>query len=584
MKERPLRKLSRAPDRFTFEPGQKYVLSCRLFLRLLGLLYLFAFISFWVQVEGLIGNRGILPAGPFLDYVWRQIGAVALWRLPTLGWAASEDGALHIFCALGVIAALAALAGVGGKLSFAAAWALYLSLTNVGQIFMGYQWDGLLLEMGLLAIGLAPWRLWGWGKSKTEPSRFVRWLIYWLLFRLLFASGYVKLASGDAVWWDLTALQYHYWTQPLPTPLAWYVHQLPAWAHEISCLIMFFIEMIVPFSIFLSGWPRRITCALLVSLQLMILLTGNYCFFNLLTIIMCLLLLDDQAIGFVFGRPWNWTAARISRLRAKLAEATILILGTFAKSHSGAPETPVRRSLGRLVSYYSYHLRPAVLAWFQPRTKKERKTAPKLIRQASAILGGTAIAAAFLLSASQLAVTIGRSQGWSKPFGEMISWVEGFRSFNRYGLFANMTERRPEIIIEGSNDGRNWQPYGFRWKPGDLARAPRFTLPHQPRLDWQMWFAALDSWESPRTYWLRRFLGRLLAGERVVLALLADNPFPDRPPRFIRAVLYEYEFSQAGAGRAWWTRRLRNWRWRAVNSGSNSRGRAFFVPSPKALT
>jgi hypothetical protein len=134
-------------------------------------------------------------------------------------------------------------------------------------------------------------------------------------------------------------------------------------------------------------------------------------------------------------------------------------------------------------------------------------------------------------------------------------WLSPLRTFNSYGLFAVMTTTRPEIIIEGSDDGVHWLPYEFKYKPGDVRRRPRFVEPHQPRLDWQMWFAALSDYR--RNPWLVNFCVRLLQGSPSVLALLEHNPFPNVPPRFIRAVEYDYHFTDFAARRktgAWWRR------------------------------
>ena len=137
----------------------------------------------------------------------------------------------------------------------------------------------------------------------------------------------------------------------------------------------------------------------------------------------------------------------------------------------------------------------------------------------------------------------------------MAGELEPFRTVNAYGLFAVMTTQRNEIVLEGSNDGLDWQPYEFKYKPGEVSRRPAFVAPRQPRLDWQMWFAALGSPEqSP---WLQPLCGRLLQGSPDVLALLAANPFPNAPPKYIRAELYNYQFTDAAtrhATGAWWQR------------------------------
>jgi hypothetical protein len=146
---------------------------------------------------------------------------------------------------------------------------------------------------------------------------------------------------------------------------------------------------------------------------------------------------------------------------------------------------------------------------------------------------------------------------WPAPAVALAEFAEPFRTVNRYGLFAVMTTTRPEIIVEGSDDGANWKPYEFRWKPGDLARRPTFVEPHQPRLDWQMWFAALGSLDQ--NPWFERFLARLIEGEPSVLRLLKTNPFPAAPPRYLRALVYDYKPTSLEEKRqtgTWWTRDL----------------------------
>ncbi|HEY6931577.1 MAG TPA: lipase maturation factor family protein, partial [Thermoanaerobaculia bacterium] len=144
---------------------------------------------------------------------------------------------------------------------------------------------------------------------------------------------------------------------------------------------------------------------------------------------------------------------------------------------------------------------------------------------------------------------------WPGPAISFARAVSPFRSVGSYGLFMVMTTSRPEIILEGSDDGAEWKAYEFRWKPGDVTRRPRFVAPHQPRLDWQMWFAALGNYsENP---WFLALCGRLLQGKPDVTGLLAVNPFPNGPPRYLRAVVYEYRFTDSAARRAtgaWWTR------------------------------
>ena len=271
------------------------------FLRSLGIVYLIAFVSLWTQIVGLIGHNGIAPVQDLLKSVEQYVSAEhpAAERyhlLPTLCWFGAGDGSLKWQCAAGTALAILLLIGVAPAPCLFLLWLIYLSLTSAGNVFLGFQWDALLLETGFLAIFFAPLRLLPRRLSReSPPSRIVLWLLRWLLFRLMFESGVVKLTWGDATWIKLNALNIHYETQPLPTWIGWYAHQLPQWFQKSSTVVMFAIELAVPFLIFAPRRPRQLAAVVFVVFQLVILLTGNYCFFNLLTIALCLTLLDDAA-------------------------------------------------------------------------------------------------------------------------------------------------------------------------------------------------------------------------------------------------------------------------------------------------
>ena len=456
-----------------------------LFLRGLGCIYLIAFLSLWVQIHGLIGSNGILPASQYLEAIHQQIGTQGYYLVPTLFWLNTSDACLNFLCAGGVVLSIILIAGVAPSIALLGLWAVYLSLVSIGQVFLSFQWDVLLLEAGFLAIFFAPLQLRETLKRVSEPSAAFMWLLRWLLFRLMFASGVVKLMS-DEVWRNLTALNFHYETQPLPTWIGWYAHQLPEWFQKVSVTGMFAAELVVPFLIFGPRRLRAAGCIGLVGLQGLIYLTGNYCFFNLLTIVLCFLLVDDVA--------WR-------KLLPKRVMPTVHLV---------------------------------------ERTRPARRTGLVIVATLLFLLSGVRFS----------------GQLFSESRFIDIAWIAPFRSVNTYGLFADMTETRPEIVVEGSNDRITWKTYPFRWKPGDLTAPPKWVAPHQPRLDWQMWFAALQG-SYQRTPWFLNFMGALLHGKPEVLQLLAENPFPEKPPRYIRATLYEYRFTDPAVKRAegrWWYR------------------------------
>ena len=466
---------------------RSYALTRSIFLRGLGVAYLAAFLSLWVQIDGLVGSRGILPAADFLAVAHTPDHAAVeeFFRLPTLCWFSSSDWFLHFLTLGGAVLAGVLILGLFPMPVLALLWLFYLSLVNVGQIFLGYQWDALLLEAGFLAIFFAPltWRL-GLGAA---PSRIVLFLLRWLLFRLMFLSGLVKLIDGGEVWRGLAALRYHYWTQPLPTQTSWYMNLAPNWFGALSVLGVFFVEVLVPIFFFSRRSRRLFACVMTILLQVLISVTGNYGFFNLLAIVLCLTLIDDEA----------WSRVRL---------------------------IPTAGRAGREVS-----------AW-------------------------VTVPLAMLLLPLTLIPALGRmGLGGMIPEPVITVWraISPFESINAYGLFASMTTRRVELVIEGSNDGKTWAAYEFKWKPGDVNRPPRFCAPHMPRLDWQMWFTALGVEQGVLEPWFVKFLDRLREGSPPVTGLLASNPFPDHPPRYLRVLVYDYRFttrSQRASSGAWWQR------------------------------
>ncbi len=447
-----------------------------IFVRLLAAVYAVAFMSLAEQVEGLIGSKGITPAIELLRSLSLG-GAIRYLAIPSLFWLGADDRTLTgmAWCGVALSVALFITGFIRRRFErflLILLFILYLSFNAIGQDFLEFQWDSLLLEAGFLAIFL--------GRNRIIPIMF-----RWLAFRLYFLSGAVKLLSGDRNWRNLSALSFHFHTQPLPTVLAWYAEKLPAGFLRATTWMVLAIEIAVPFLLFLPRRIRITAAAWLVGLQVAILLTGNYTFFNFLTIGITLFALDDQALRrFVpeqiqeaFGRSVSPFEARLATVIA--AAILYLGIGHFWQTFRGSAPAPLELAL--------------------------RYTAP-------------------------------------------------FSIVNSYGLFAVMTTERREITVEGSADGQNWKKYEFRFKPGDPNQAPRWVAPFQPRLDWQMWFAALGTYQNNQ--WFVGFVLRLLEGSEPVLNLLATNPFPEQPPRYIRATLADYTFTDFATHRrtgAWWS-------------------------------
>jgi predicted DCC family thiol-disulfide oxidoreductase YuxK len=468
--------------RFTFgtriEPT-RFDATQWLFLRALALIYAVAFGSLAFQVTGLLGEHGILPVAPFLASVERTGSALRFLAFPSLLWIASDDTTLVGLCFAGVIlSSMLLLTGFArGKferLILTLLFILYLSFASAGQEFLSFQWDSLLLEAGFLAIFL--------GRNRIVP-----WLFRWLVFRLYFLSGAVKLLSEDPSWRNLSAVGYHWHTQPLPTALAWYADKLPAGFQHFATAATLGMEIALPFLTFFPRTMRVLGAWGLIGLQVLILATGNYTFFNLLTIALTLFLFDDQALARFVPAEIRETLLQRSEGRVAAMAAAVIVMVL---------------SLSHLLETFTGRI-PAVL------NTALRYTAPLQI-------------------------------------------------VNTYGLFAVMTTQRIEIILEGSADGETWQTYEFKYKPGDLNRAPAWVAPHQPRLDWQMWFAALSNYQA--NPWFASLTLRLLEGSPEVAGLLEKNPFPRQPPRYIRAMAYEYTFTDRETRRrtgAWWRREPR---------------------------
>lgn len=460
---------------------EDYNISSWIVSKTLALSYFIAFLSLLPQVLGLFGTQGILSIDHLLNILDKELKADRFYHIPSLFWFSSSDLTLKLFCFVGMTASSLAFLGFSQSIMFLICFVCYLSFVSCGQIFLSYQWDSLLLEFGFLGLFFAPWK-WEWiplGTHSLHPV--ILALVILLLFKLMFLSGVVKLTHKDASWKNLTALTFHYWTQPLPTPLAYFAHKLPLFLQRLSAAVMFTIELVMPFFILIPGKTQVVAVALLVLLQILIILTGNFGFFNLMTLGLCLAVLPDSSWGFKI----NWVEHSTIPTEAALVPALILV--------------------------------PASLFWIL-----------KTLWEKSEKLN-------FML-----------------PYMRLLY---PFRINNPYGLFAVMTKSRPEIILQGSNDGHHWQDYEFFHKPGNLKKMPTLVAPHQPRLDWQMWFAALEGFNE--NLWLQNVATRIFEQSPDVLALLKTNPFKGSAPHYLRFERYEYRFTNLSELRnsgSWWQR------------------------------
>jgi len=458
---------------------QNQLLTSRLFLKLLSLIYFAAFLSLTVQITGLAGSDGILPFQQLQEQASRQLGSLAWLYIPTLFWLASSDLALQGATVLGSFFSITLFFNIRPQFSLVVLFILYLSLVKADQLFLNFQWDYLLLESGFLAIFLV-----------NGPTRLIVLLYHWLLFRLRFMSGVSKLASGDPSWSGLTALKHYFETQPLPHIGSWFAHQLPEWILQAGVLLTFFSELLVPFFIFLPRRFRLFAAAVTIVMQLLIIATSNHNFINLLTIALCLFLLDDALLRRFLPQP----LLRLSNIQTVRPGRTKTLVATLA---------------------------------------------------------------ALLIFSSSLPLLVTMATGIEAP-ASLNQWTRLVRRFgigNAYHIFPTMQTERIELQIEGSLDGQEWLKYTLPWQPGALDRKPAFIIPHQPRLDWMIWFVPTQHQNS--AYWFDRFMQQLSRGSQQVTELLESNPFADRPPLFLRVNAYRYHFTnreertQSGN---WWKR------------------------------
>jgi len=481
--------------------GPGYLRPRWLFLRALGLIFFSAFYALAFQIHGLIGERGILPAGEYLANVAHALpGLARFWLAPTLLWLSAGDRALTAVVAAGVVCSLALVLNVWPRLAVALCTLLFLSCVGALQDFSSYQSDGMLLEAGFISIWFAPRGLRPGLGAHDPPSPASLWLLRWEWFRIYFESGVVKLASGDVHWRDLTAMDEYYQNGPLPAWPGWYVQHFPHWYHAATVIFTFAVELFVVWAVFLPRRFRLACFAIVTALQLGIIATANYAFLNYLVLVLGVLLLDDGVLSRGDGgRGKGDEVPRDPSLRSGQAIPS--------GSSSPFPLPPSRFIQALALSWVAY---------------------------------------------ATVAVVFFRSG----PLGAPARALEPFRIANQYGLFAVMTEARYEIEFQGSRDGgRTWVAYPFRYKPQDPRQAPHIYAPYQPRFDWNLWFASLGPWRESQ--WVVLAQARLLEGSPSVLRLFGGNPFPDAPPAQVRTVLWRYWFTDVATKRAtgaWWRR------------------------------
>ena len=516
-------------------------LSRWIFLRGLGLIYLSAFYSLVFQIKGLIGPEGILPANEYLQAL-AKLGVTRFWFVPSLFWLASGPHMLIAVCWIGMLAAILLVLNVWPRASLMVCFVCFLSFVSAAQDFSGYQSDGMLLEAGFLALFLASRGLRPGLGLRSPPLRASLFLLQWEWFRIYFESGLVKLASGEPQWRNFTAMDEYYQNGPLPTWIGWYVQHLPHKFHAFATGATLALELGLVWMLFL---PRRwrIACFFVVTIwQIPVIYTANYTFLNYLVTLLGVLLLDDR---FLLWCQPKWMRQRVQPLCTSGAKAADLEEVLSGKTEPMAVPNP---EAAPVQNTEPIPLPQAEGAGLQNEFRSRRL--PELRIAFTGVMLGWVFYAATVQMIWILAP--------EAPFPTSpVVALDPFRIANRYGLFAVMTRGRYEIEFQGSNDGENWVSYPFRYKPQDLDKPPGIYAPYQPRFEWNLWFASLGYWRD--NMFVVSAEERLLNNAPNVLALFAGDPFPTAPPKYVRAVIWQYWFTSLAEKRAtgmWWRREL----------------------------
>ncbi|AXK44317.1 lipase maturation factor family protein [Brachybacterium saurashtrense] len=456
--------------------------------------FVLAFLSSFHQFPVLLGERGLLPVPAYLARAGGRAGPTLFRRVPY------SDRLLRGMCLLGMGLGLAVVLGLPQQgpawtvlAVFGVMWGMYLSIVSVGQVFYGFGWESMLLECGAL-VGLL-------GSHAVPPPQLMIVFLWWLLIRLEFGAGMIKM-RGDRSWRDLTAMDHHHQTQPMPGPLSRAAHLMPRWWHRLEVLGSHAVQLGLVWLVLAPQPLASVAAFAVIATQLFLVVTGNYAWLNWLTILVACAAISDPVWRWLAGGPlpgWSWLGIPLGADGGGAAPGatsplwwTVLVLAAFAGL--------AVRSRRPLVNLFSPHQ---------------------------------------LMNAS----------------------FDRFHLVNAYGAFGTMTQRRYEVLIEGTEDPAgpdaeesSWRPYEFRGKPGDVHRRGRQVAPYHLRLDWQMWFLALRPGAEP---WFVALLERLREGDPGVRRLLRTDPFDGRAPTGLRVRYLEYRFTDRRERRqtgAWWHR------------------------------
>jgi len=476
-------------------PADTYWLTRFMILRWMGFVYVVAFYVAARQLVPLVGANGLTPATLFFQEIKGQFGdsLSGFMTLPSIFWIDCSDTWLRVVPWIGVVLSCFVLAGYANAMMMTVLWIFYLSIVQVGQTWYGYGWEIQMSETGFLCIFLCPLL-----DARPFPLRAPPWqiifLFRWLIVRIMLGSALIKL-RGDSCWRDLTALYYHFETQPIPNPFSRWFHFLPHPVLQFGVIWTFVVELISPFFAFWPRWGRYTAGGLIISFQFTLIVSGNLSFFNWLTILPALACFDD--------RFWRW------------------IMPTFLTSYA-----------------------------------VEAQLAAKPSRPMNGVV--------WAVTALVAVLSIQPALNLLDPHQAMNTSYDPLHLVNTYGAFGSVGRERPVIVFEGSDSAdpdtaTDWKEYPYVGSPWDPKLSPPFVAPYQPHLDWQLWFAAMATY---RDYpWTLNLVWKLLHNDPAMLSLFAGNPFPDHPPRYIRAVIYTYHFAKPGnPEHVYWTRdRLGLW-------------------------
>jgi hypothetical protein len=522
-------------------PPRSYVLTRWLILRLLGVVYLFAFLGLVLQGLPLLGEHGLTPAAAYVDGL-RTTGTT-FWDVPSIFLFDASDGALRAWAVVGLALSAALVVGYANVPSLAVLWLLYGSYERVGQLWWSFGWEIQLLETTLIAACLVhPWDPRPLRAPAPPPLAIV--LMRWLAFRIMLGAGLIKL-RGDACWTELTCLDAHFETQPIPNPLSPLFHQLPHGVLAAGVVVNHIVEVVLPWFAFGPRWPRLIAAFGMAGFQIMLIASGNLAFLNWLTLVPVLALFDDDAlVRLVPRRARDWLRARMAaperdgrqlRVAFGAALATIIVWRLLLDG-LGATTQVV---LACIVSAAAI-----ALAWRRP----------ALVASPGARLDGHHLLVACIAalvafkSIPVVANLASRHQAMNRTYDRLAL-------VNTYGAFGSVGMVRNEIILEGTRDPdpetARWSAYELPCKPGDLTRRPCALGPYHLRLDWLIWFAAMS--DEPRDPWVLHVVWKLLDGDRAIRRLLAVDPFDGAAPRWVRIRRFVYHLEPYSSP-TWWTR------------------------------